>query len=226
MTGAGIVTGLGTGWKPNADGFRCGKPCAKPVSLFDVSRQRVRLACEAQLPERIPPTWLSARTKRRLNRASTLLLHATAEALAQAGWEANEDVAQVLGTTSCGTECGEEFYRRAVTDPLARKGQPTRVVYYQAQRQLLDVAEAFGLSGPITIVSNSCASSTDAIGHAWGLVRSGRISRVLTGGYDALSQFVFAGFDTLQALSPTTCRPFDAARDGLAIGRVPHAPWT
>jgi 3-oxoacyl-[acyl-carrier-protein] synthase II len=40
----------------------------------------------------------------------------------------------------------------------------------------------------------------------------------LTGGYDALSQMVFGGFDSLQALSPTTCRPFDARRDGLALG--------
>jgi 3-oxoacyl-[acyl-carrier-protein] synthase II len=41
---------------------------------------------------------------------------------------------------------------------------------------------------------------------------------VLTGGYDALSQLVFAGFDSLQALSTTQCRPFDANRDGLALG--------
>src|SRR5262249_39365077 len=34
----------------------------------------------------------------------------------------------------------------------------------------------------------------------------------------ALSQLVFAGFDSLQALSPTQCRPFDAHRDGLALG--------
>src|SRR5258707_7049384 len=37
--------------------------------------------------------------------------------------------------------------------------------------------------------------------------------------YDALSQLVFAGFDSLQALSPTACRPFDQHRDGLALGR-------
>jgi 3-oxoacyl-[acyl-carrier-protein] synthase II len=40
----------------------------------------------------------------------------------------------------------------------------------------------------------------------------------LAGGYDALSLLVFAGFDSLQALSPTVCRPFDAHRDGLALG--------
>ncbi len=41
---------------------------------------------------------------------------------------------------------------------------------------------------------------------------------LLAGGYDALSELVFTGFDSLQALSPTECRPFDTARDGLALG--------
>jgi 3-oxoacyl-[acyl-carrier-protein] synthase II len=40
----------------------------------------------------------------------------------------------------------------------------------------------------------------------------------LTSSYDALSQLVFAGFDSLQALSPTQCRPFDSHRDGLVLG--------
>ena len=42
--------------------------------------------------------------------------------------------------------------------------------------------------------------------------------RVLAGGADALSAFVFSGFDALRALSPTAARPFDAARDGLTLG--------
>jgi 3-oxoacyl-[acyl-carrier-protein] synthase II len=50
------------------------------------------------------------------------------------------------------------------------------------------------------------------------MVRAGRAERVIAGGYDALCQLVFCGFDSLQALSPTACRPFDAQRDGLALG--------
>jgi 3-oxoacyl-[acyl-carrier-protein] synthase II len=40
----------------------------------------------------------------------------------------------------------------------------------------------------------------------------------LSGGYDALGQILFSGFDSLLSLSPTVCRPFDARRDGLSIG--------
>jgi len=218
ITGAGIVTALGMGWRANADGFRVGRRAFRPVTLFDVSRQRAKVAGEVDLPASLPKTRLSARTTRRLNRASRQLLWASAEAWRQAGWKAGENLPQVLGTTSCGMESGESYFRHALVNGASQRQQPTRLLAYQAQRQALDVAEAFGFNGPITLIANACASGSNAIGHAWELVRSGRAERVLTGGYDALSQLVFAGFDSLQALSTTTCRPFDAQRDGLALG--------
>ncbi len=170
------------------------------------------------LPDRLPDTRLSARTMRRLYRASRQLLWASAEAWRQAGWEPGSNLPLVLGTTGCGTECGEQYYRVALESGCARRGQPTRSLCHQGQRQALDVAEAFGFEGPVTMIANACASGSNAIGHAWELVLTGRAERVLAGGYDALSQLAFAGFDSLQALSTTRCRPFDAGRDGLALG--------
>jgi len=41
---------------------------------------------------------------------------------------------------------------------------------------------------------------------------------VLTGGYDALCELVYAGFDSLQTLAPEACRPFDRGRRGLMLG--------
>src|SRR5205085_6829500 len=40
----------------------------------------------------------------------------------------------------------------------------------------------------------------------------------LCGGYDALSEMVFAGFDSLQASTPEKIRPFDQNRTGLVLG--------
>ena len=79
-------------------------------------------------------------------------------------------------------------------------------------------AKPLVFKAPITTISNACASGANAIGHAFEMVRNGRAEKVLTGGYDALCQLTFAGFDSLQALSPTPCRPFDAKRDGLTLG--------
>ena len=218
VTGAGIVTALGVGWGENAEGFRVGRVAIRPVTLFDVSRQRVKSAGEAELPPHLPDTLLPARHIRRLDRAAKLLLHAAHEAWQQSGWKPSEDLPVVLGTTSGGMSLGQDYYRQAIRAPCSRRRQPARVIHYQAQRQALDLADAFGFTGPITIIANACASGANAIGHAWEVVRRGRALRVLTGGYDALSQLVFAGFDSLQALSPTRCRPFDVHRDGLAIG--------
>ena len=68
------------------------------------------------------------------------------------------------------------------------------------------------------MIGNACASGTNAIGHAFECIRTGRYNRVLTGGYDAISELVFVGFDSLQAATPDKCRPFDGARSGLVLG--------
>jgi 3-oxoacyl-[acyl-carrier-protein] synthase II len=218
ITGAGIVTALGVGWKSNAAGFRQGRVAFRPVTLFDVSRQRARTAAEVDLPLTPSATHLSARQEQRLDRASVLLLLAASQAWKQAGWQTSDDLPVVLGTTSGGMTLGEAYYRQAIGARRHHRGQAARALQYQAQRQALDLAEALGFRGPITIIANACASGANAVGHAWEIVRWGRAERVLTGGYDALSHLVFAGFDSLQALSPTQCRPFDAQRDGLGLG--------
>jgi 3-oxoacyl-[acyl-carrier-protein] synthase II len=113
---------------------------------------------------------------------------------------------------------GQEYLRQALQTPLDFKRQAERVTHYLVQQQGINLANALGVEGELITISNACASGANAIGHAWQLVRQGRAERVLTGGYDALCHLTFAGFDTLQALSPTPCRPFDAGRDGLTLG--------
>ena len=218
ITGAGIVTSLGLDWKANADGFQSGRRAFRPVTLFDVSRQRVQQAAEVDLPASLPHTRLSSREEQRLDRAARLLLLAVEQAWRQAGWIPAENLPLVLGTTSGGMGLGESYYRQATTQPRDQVRQPTRVIHYQAQSQALSVAQAFGFTGPLTLIANACASGANAIGHGFFVLRTGQAERVLVGGYDALSQLVFSGFDSLQALSPTQCRPFDARRDGLALG--------
>jgi 3-oxoacyl-[acyl-carrier-protein] synthase II len=218
ITGAGIVTALGIGWKPNAEGFRAGRRAFRPVTLFDVSRQRAKIAAEVDLPATLPLTSLNARQIARLDRAGAMLLLAANEAWCQAGWSPAENLPLVLGTTSGGMTLGEAYFRQALQTPLRKRRQPTRAVYYQAQVQARTVLDALDFSGPITIISNACASGSNAVGHAWDLIRSGQAECAFAGGYDALSELVFSGFDALQALSPTICRPFDVRRDGLALG--------
>jgi 3-oxoacyl-[acyl-carrier-protein] synthase II len=213
-----MVTAYGIGWERNAEGFRRGSPAFRPVTLFDVSRQRVKTAAQVEFPDTLPNWRLGKRKLQRLERAAKFLLLAAEDALGQAGWRDHSAIPIVLGTTSGGMSLGEDYFREATRFPCRNRLQPSRVSHYLAQRQAIDLAEAYGIGGPVTIIANACAAGANAIGHAWELVRGGQNERVLAGGYDALSQLVFSGFDSLQALSPTVCRPFDKNRDGLALG--------
>lgn len=218
VTGCGVITALGGNWQSNAAGFRAGHSGLRPVSLFDVSRQRAKMAGEAQAPEVIPGTRLPQKHLLRSDRSTRLLLTAGHQAWDQSGWQPDEPLPLILATTSGGMPLGEAYYRQTIASPRNRRRQPARILNYQAQRQGLDLLNSLGLSGSVTIIANACASGSNAIGHAWETVRSGLARRVLTGGFEGLCHLVFAGFDSLQALSTTQCRPFDAGRDGLALG--------
>jgi 3-oxoacyl-[acyl-carrier-protein] synthase II len=216
VSGAGIVSPMGMDFAENAAGFRAGRTAFSPVTLFDVSRQRVGTAGQVHLPD--SADGLSRRAASRIDRGTRLAWLAAREALAQAGFSGGA-MPFIVGTSAAAMPIGEDYYRAAQVLPENRRAQIHRVETYQAQRQMTDLARLLGVEGRIRIVSNACASGANAIGQAFHLVRSGRAERVLAGGYDALCQLVFAGFDTLQALSPSGIpRPFDAARDGLALG--------
>jgi 3-oxoacyl-[acyl-carrier-protein] synthase II len=221
ITGAGILTSMGNGWKANGLGFREGRNALRAITLFDTSKQRVRTGGELEMPRELPdPVALCPRRRARLDRATTMLVHAGAEAVRQAGWKPGEVRTPIcLGTSAGAMRLGEDYYRQAAERPGKLRGQTQRIVRYLTESQGLTLAEALALQGPVTIVSNACASGANAIGQAFRLVKGGRAERVLAGGYDALCQLVFAGFDSLQALTTSGIpRPFDAHRDGLALG--------
>jgi 3-oxoacyl-[acyl-carrier-protein] synthase II len=211
VTGAGIVSPMGMDFAENAAGFRAGRAAFSPVTLFDVSRQRTGSAGQVNLPDRMGAL-------PGMDRGTRLAWLAAREALASAGLNGGR-MPLVIGTSAAAMPIGEDYYRAAHVMETRRRHQLQRVEAYQVQRQMSDMARHLNVDGRIRIVSNACASGANAIGQAFHLVRSGRAERVLAGGYDALCQLVFAGFDALQALSPSGIpRPFDAARDGLALG--------
>jgi 3-oxoacyl-[acyl-carrier-protein] synthase II len=123
----------------------------------------------------------------------------------------------VIGTTSGGMSFGQDYYRALLNGRSARRA-PEWVANYPPQKPVLDAQAAFGINAPCQIIANACASGTNAIGHAFECVRSGKYKRVLTGGYDAISELVFVGFDSLQASTPEKCRPFDRGRSGMVLG--------
>jgi 3-oxoacyl-[acyl-carrier-protein] synthase II len=215
VVGAGIVSPLGFGMEETLQALREGKDCVTPVTAFPVDRCRCKTAGQVANGPLAAASQLT-RHPERLHRVARMTILAMKEALDQAGDFQPE--LTVVGTTSGGMTFGEQYYRSLTTRQASARHAPTLIANYTPQKPVMDAQEAFGIRAPCQIIANACASGTNAIGHAFNCVRSGRYERVLTGGYDAISELVFVGFDSLQAATPERCRPFDRERSGLVLG--------
>ena len=214
VVAAGVVSPLGFGMEEAAESLRVGRDCVTPVSMFDVEQCRCKTA--AQIPDdRLSSQVPNGRRAKRLHRAAQMMIVALQEVLEQD--PAFKPELTVVGTTSGGMTFGEEYYRSLQSRGALRRA-PSLIANYTPQKAVMDAQEAVGISAPCQVIANACASGTNAIGHAFECVRSGRYQRVLTGGYDAISELVFVGFDSLQAATPEKCRPFDAERTGMVLG--------
>ncbi|HVF71108.1 MAG TPA: beta-ketoacyl-[acyl-carrier-protein] synthase family protein [Chthoniobacterales bacterium] len=216
VVAAGIVSPLGFGTEETLAALREARDCVTPVTGFPVDR------CRCQTAGQVPDVRLQDANEfhehpERLHRVAQMMILALREALAQAGDFQPE--LTVMGTTSGGMTFGEQYYRSLNGKaPKSARHAASLIANYTPQKPIMDAQEAFGIGAPCQVIANACASGTNAIGHAFHCVRSGRYQRVLTGGYDAISELVFVGFDSLQAATPDRCRPFDKARTGLVLG--------
>jgi 3-oxoacyl-[acyl-carrier-protein] synthase II len=214
VTAAGVVSPLGFGLAETLESLCSATDCVTPVMRFSVAQCRCKTSgqvADARLLANRAETLHSAR----LHRASHMMIQALQEVVTQQpGFEPE---LTVIGTTSGGMSHGERYYRSLQRAKDLRHA-PTWIANYPAQKPVIDAQAAFGILAPCQVIANACASGTNAIGHAFECVRSGRNRRVLAGGYDALAEMVFVGFDSLQASTPEKCRPFDRHRSGMVLG--------
>ena len=218
VTAVGIMSALGKNAGETLASLKAGRDCVKKVTQFDVSKTKCSTA--GWIPEEfLAGVAGESRATRRMNRASHMMIAAMQEAMGQlpGGAAGFAPELAVIGTTSGGMSFGEAFFRSYINGG-PKKGRGRWLANYSPQKQVLDAFDAVGISAPCQIIANACASGSNAIGHAFQMVRSGKYNRVLCGGYDAISEMVFTGFDSLQASTAERIRPFDKDRTGLVLG--------
>ena len=125
-----------------------------------------------------------------------------------------------LGTSTSGILETELAYRRR--DP-ASGALPDAFRYRGAHNTFslgAFVRQALRLEGPAVVLSSACSSSAKAFASAQRTIEAGVIDAALVGGVDSLCLTTLYGFHSLQLVSRTPCRPFDAAREGISIGEA------
>jgi 3-oxoacyl-[acyl-carrier-protein] synthase-1 len=128
-------------------------------------------------------------------------------------------VAVLMGTSTSSIGATEEAYRRLDPDG----GFPDdllRPAIHAPHSLAAFVAGALELDGPCLTISTACSSSAKVFANAERMIRLDLVDAAVVGGVDTLCDSVLFGFNALELVSPTACRPFDAQRDGISIGEA------
>ena len=157
--------------------------------------------------------------REQLNRSVHLTIEAAAEALYDAGLSPadlrKKRVGIILGTTVGCTFHDEQYY---IQWRQGKHPDPEPVFNYLNANLAAVLQAVLNVQGPTAVVTNACASGTDAIGIARDWLARDLCDIALAGGADALSRIAFYGFASLMLLSESPCAPFDENRSGLNLG--------
>ncbi len=82
----------------------------------------------------------------------------------------------------------------------------------------IKLSRYFGNPNKPFVISNACISGLAVQITAMKLLETGQYDTVILAGADTVNPFILEGFNSLLALSPEPCRPFDRDRLGINIG--------
>ena len=233
ITGIGVVSPFGVGRECFWDHVSRGASGTKSITQFDVSgypcqvaawvpsvsiHDAVALEGDADLESRADP--------KRYSRAALFGGIAGREAWADAGLGVGTPRAGVLiGSGGGGIDGGGKPYEDFFTSG-GKHVTPYAIAVGICGMVSSEMSISLGLRGLSHVLSCGCTSSTDALGYAAALIRSGEYDTVLSGGTDGcvLPGMIF-GFGRMRAVSThyndrpaEASRPFDRGRDGFVLG--------
>ena len=215
ITGMGIFCSIGKNVEEFALSLKEGRSGIGPITLFDTSKYPSKIG--AEIRDFRPEDFFSKKELKNISRTDQFGLIAAEEASRASGIEfyPPEEVAVCLGAGAGGMYEAETYHREVL---LKGKSRPSLLLPFIPSFTATRVAERFRSAGPKLTITTACSSSATSIGYGADLIRSGRAKAVLCGGSDALSELTFGGFNSLKAVDPSPCKPFDRRRAGMCLG--------
>jgi 3-oxoacyl-[acyl-carrier-protein] synthase II len=226
ITGIGCITAAGTGAPALWEALLRGQSAIRPISRFDASGYRSRLA--AQVSDFQPDQHFDRKQRQRMDRFSQFALVAARQALADGGLSPGEmqgdRVGVFMGSALGGAGCAEEEHAAYLSGGL-RSVNPGLALNVFGGAASCNIAIHFGFVGPNETNGMSCTAGAIAIGRALMAIRHGEADLCLAGGAEApLAPLTYGAFANIRAMSTRNeepdraCSPFDASRDGFVMG--------
>jgi len=215
ITGIGVFCSIGKNVEEFTQSLREGRTGIGPITLFDTSKYPCKIG--AQIRDYRLEKYFEKKRLKRLSRTDQFALIASEEAVktSEIHYYPSEEVGICLGAGAGGMFEAETYHREIL---LKGKSKPSLLWPFIPSFTTDRVAERYGFSGPKFTVTTACSSSATAIGYGADLIRSGKCKAVLCGGSEALSELTFGGFNSLKAMDPSPCKPFDRRRAGMSLG--------
>lgn len=225
VTGLGAITPIGNNVEAFWDGIKEGKVGIGPITRFDTSDYKVKLAAEVK--EFVAKDYMDFKAARRMELFSQYAVAAALEAVKNAELDMEKEDAFRVGVV-VGSGIGSLQATETAVKKLIEKG-PSRVDPLLVPKMISNMAAgnisiATGARGKCTNVVTACATGTHCIGDAFRAIQYGDADVMIAGGTEgAICPVAVAGFTGLTALTTSTdpnraSIPFDKERSGFVMG--------
>lgn len=217
ITGIGVISPIGNGREEFWQALIAGRNGIAEIRSFDASPYRSHRGGEVKALE--PARYFENAGVPALARGALFAVAATRMALEDAGLDlATLDLDRV--GVCCGTTMGESQILEQADEQVVAGGpglDPAVASHFPVENIPANVARACGFAGPISMVTTACSAGNVAIGQACQWLESARAGIVVAGGSDPFSRIAFTGFNSMLAVAPERCQPFDLNRKGMFV---------
>ena len=234
VTGLGLVTPLGADVETTWANLIAGRSGAGPITHFDASDQKCRIACEVKPADHPwgfdPGKRVDHKVQRQVDPFIVFGIDAAGQAIEDAGLTEMDEATRFRAGCSIGSGIGGLPGIESESILLYEKG-PGRVSPHFVHGRLINlisgqVSIKYGLMGPNHAVVTACSTGAHSIGDAARMIRDDDADIMLAGGAEAtICPIGIAGFAQARALSTAfndqperASRPYDIDRDGFVMG--------
>ena len=225
VTGLGAVTPIGNTVEDFWAGIKEGKVGIGPITKFDTSDYKVKIAAEVK--DFVAKQRMDFKAAKRMEAFSQYAVAASKEAYEDSGLDIEKEDPFRAGVI-IGSGIGSLQQAESSCEKISTKGpgkvNPLMVPLMISNMAAGNVSIQLGFRGKCTNVVTACASGTNCIGDAFRAIQYNDADIMIAGGTEsAICPTGVAGFTALTALSLNedpmkASRPFDKDRDGFVMG--------
>ncbi|MBB6430175.1 beta-ketoacyl-[acyl-carrier-protein] synthase family protein [Algisphaera agarilytica] len=213
ISGAGLAISLGVGREASWEALRAGKIGLGPYTAIEDPQQADRGGGEVAQAPGVYPNPADPEEPRE----PAYLRFAIDEALRDAGLDPEDPSSWPYAPERCGLMLGTTLHGMTAAGKMVRQNSAAPLVDFLAPAVAARATTHLRLEGFNATTCSACSSGLGSILLAATLLRTGELDLVIAGGYDPISEYAYAGFNSLRLVDERLPRPFARDRAGMKV---------